>query len=272
MFSRSTHHHQAMATTFKVVIVGSDPVYARQAAAAAFAELDRLENLLSRHVENSDLARIHRLRAGQTTVVAPDTFECLSIALDIQAATGGAFDVAYGSATPIGSEPRFELDAVRHTVRVRADGVRLDLGGIGKGLALDRMAGLLQEWDLPSALLAASTSTLLALAAPAGERGWLVHIGPDHAPRKLLLTHRAISGSGTAVRGSHIIDPQTQRPADRRCRAWAAAPTGAVADALSTAFMILDAADIRAYCERHPGVAAYLQPTPTSDLLPLADP
>ena len=178
--ARHTLAHDCMATTFKLTVVHADPVYARQAAAAAFEELDRIEGRLSRYVEASDISRVNHLGRGQSTVVQRDTFDCLRIALEVQRDTQGAFDVAYGSAGPAPQGSRFELDAEDHAVRVLADGVRLDLGGIGKGFALDHMAALLADWDIESGLLAASTSTLLALQAAPGEAGWPIAFGPDH--------------------------------------------------------------------------------------------
>ena len=88
---------EAMATMFQITVAEPDAVYARQAAAAALAELEDVENRLSRYVETSDIFRINRLAPGQVTMVDPDTFQCLRIALEVQAATGGAFDVAYAS-------------------------------------------------------------------------------------------------------------------------------------------------------------------------------
>jgi len=246
-----------MATAFRLTLVHADPGYARQAGGAALAELDRIEARLSRYVETSDISRINRLERGQETVVQLDTFECLRIALELQQETGGAFDVAYGSPGPWSAGPRFELHAATHAVRVLADGVRLDLGGIGKGFALDRMAAILADWDIPAALLAASTSTLLAVGSPPGEDGWPIAFGPEANPQRVRLKNRAFSGSGTAVKGSHIVDPRTKQPAKGRLRAWAGALTGAVSDALSTAFMVMAEAEIRDYCRRHPEVSAY---------------
>ena len=101
-----------------------------------------------------------------------DTFQCLRIALDLYEDTGGAFDIAYGSTRSPKTMKSIELGARGCTARVLAEGVQLDLGGIGKGFALDRMAALLREWDMESALLQASASTVLALGAPRGEPGW----------------------------------------------------------------------------------------------------
>jgi len=260
---RHTLTCEAMATTFKVTVVHADPRYARQAGAAAVAELARIEGLLSRFVETSDISRINRLNRGQETVVQLDTFECLKAALGVQRETGGAFDVAYSSAGPGSAGPRFELNAQRHSVRALADGVRLDLGGIGKGFALDRMAAVLADWDVAAACLAASTSTILGIGAPPGEGGWAITFGPEHDLRRARLRGRAFSGSGTSAKGSHIIDPRTKRPVQGRFRAWAAAPTGATADALSTAFMVMTAAEIRDYCRRHAEVSAWWQDKPS---------
>ena len=163
--------------------------------------------------------------------------------------------------------PRFALDEAEHTVRVLADGVCLDLGGIGKGFALDRMAALLREWEIASVLLCASTSTLLALDPPPGEEGWAVEFGSDEAPQRLHLANGAFGASGIAVKGSHIIDPRTGRPAEGRFRAWAAAPTGAVADALSTAFMVMGEDEIRAYVSYHPEARAYVLASPAGALV-----
>jgi len=272
-----------MATVFRVTAIHADTFYARQAAAEALAELEGIENRLSRFVEGSDVRQINRLRPGEAALVTQDTFDCLRIALDVQSGTRGAFDVTYASAaatrhlppSPLAGEGsgvrgqlgqithllldgRLELDEASHRVRLLADGVRVDLGGIGKGFALDRMAAILREWDIESALLSASTSTHLALGPPPGQPGWPVRFGPDADPRHALLSGSALSASGKGEKGNHIIDPRTGRPAQRAFRAWAAAPTAAVADALSTAFMVMDQEEIRAFCREHPQVAAHV--------------
>jgi thiamine biosynthesis lipoprotein len=256
-----------MAAMFQVTIAEPDPIYARQAAAAALAELEQIENRLSRFVETSDIFRINRLTAGQATTVHPETFECLRIALAVQTATGGAFDVAYASTAKSADGPPIELIEPGCVVRVLADGPQLDLGAIGKGFALDRMATLLAEWEIGAALLSASTSSVLALDPPPGEQGWAIHVGSDTAPQRFWLAHQAIGASGTAVRGAHIIDPRTGRPAEGKFRTWAMAPTAAEADALSTAFMVMADHEVDDYCRRHPGISAHLLHTPTGELV-----
>ena len=246
-----------MATTFTVTIAYPDAIYARQAADVAFQELDRLERILSRHLGDSDIARINRLAAGQTLLVQPETLDCLQVALDAQRMTDGVFDISYGSTGQPSLPPPFELDAKAYTVRVRREGLRLDPGGIGKGFALDRMAALLADWEIESALLCASTSTFLALAPPPGEPGWSVTFGPDPHPRRVMLVRRAFSASGRSIRSDHIMDPRTRRPATGWERCWSAASSGALADALSTAFVAMGEEEIRACCSRHAEVSTW---------------
>jgi thiamine biosynthesis lipoprotein len=175
--------------------------------------------------------------------------------------------VAYASRRSANAGPPFRLNAEKHAVEVLADGLRLDLGGIGKGFALDRMAELLKDWGLSSVLLAASTSTRLAGKPPPGGAGWPVGIGPQHDAHHVKLSNRAVSGSGAAVRGRHIVDPKTGRPARDRFRTWAIASTAAMADALSTAFMVMSVEQIRTFCGRQPRVEAFLMESPNRPLV-----
>lgn len=252
-------HHEAMATTFAIVIADHPPEYARQAAAAAFRELDRLESELSRYVESSDIARANRLAPGETIRIGEDALHCLLLAADASLATHRAFDAAYASersADQPAEAPLFTLDPAAHTLTSHAARLHLDLGAIGKGYALDRMAAQLAEWAVTTACLQSGGSTALALAAPAGQTGWSIGIGDGATHRTLSLSHVALSGSGIAVRGAHLIDPRTGEPSAHTTRTWALAPTAALSDALSTAFFILPDADIAAFCKAHPHVGA----------------
>jgi len=275
--------HEAMATTFEVIIEHEDARYARQAAAAAFDEVDRLEGELSRFVENSDITRINNLPANEPLLLGLDAFECLRLSSRIYAETNGAFDITIGSlfscwrnedGTP--RKPSQEelnlarqhtgthlllLDEPEHTVQLLASPVQVDLGGVGKGYAVDRGAELLREWSIETALISGGYSSVLALDGPAGTKGWpLTLSNPDN--RKEILDHpclqsRALSGSGLQ-KGRHIIDPRTAQPVKGKYAAWASAPDAATADALSTAFMVMGQDEIRQYCSRHPDVSAMI--------------
>lgn len=251
--------HEAMATTFAITIADQSAHYARQAATAAWKELDRLESELSRYVQSSDISRANRLSLGDSTVIGEDTLNCLLLAAEIALSTGHVFNVAYASERAPGQPadaPAFTLDPAAHVLTSCVPRLHLDLGAIGKGFALDRMAALLAEWEIASACLQSGGSTALVLAPPLGHIGWAIGIGEGPTHRALTLSNTALSGSGLAVKGEHLIDPRTNRPPPRSERAWALAPNAAVSDALSTAFFVWSDAEIAAFCNVHPEIGA----------------
>ncbi|MHC4646870.1 MAG: FAD:protein FMN transferase [Planctomycetota bacterium] len=273
---------EAMATTFEIMIVHADGRYARQAANAAFDELDRLD------------ARINNLAADRPLIVDLDVFQCLKLAARIHDETSGAFDVTIGSLfrcwldedkklrSPSQEELEvarrhtgidlLQLDEAEHTVRLPTAGVQVDLGGIGKGYAVDRMADLLGDWSIRTALIHGGYSSVMGLDAPAEMKGWPVALrypGDDAQPAaRLLLENRALSGSGLQA-GRHIIDPRTARPVEGKLAAWACAPDAAGADALSTAFMVMAHEEIKQYCQCHPDTLVIV--LPESDAEPKND-
>jgi FAD:protein FMN transferase len=255
--------HEAMATQFRVVMAESDAEYAGQVARAAFEELDRIEGCLSRFIESSDVSRVNRLTAGRSTVVTPETFRCLQTAQQAKRLTRGAFDVGYASARKL-KQSVIALDARDSSVTALGNAVRLDLGGIGKGFALDHMATVLRQWDIGHAILWASSSTVLALGKPNSSAGWGVHFGPEADRQQVTLGRSSLSASGNSVKGRHIIDPRTGRARDGLKRCWASASSAAMADALSTAFMILSEDEIRHVCRRTSGATAFLLKTDDS--------
>jgi thiamine biosynthesis lipoprotein len=259
---RHRFSHEAMATVFEVHCAHDDRRYARQAADAAFGLVDRLEQELSRFIPNSDISRASALSAGESTRVSPTTLECLAVARHLYDTTGGAFDVSIGTGLP-----ELELDPDTFTVHARREGVRLDLGGIGKGYAIDRVSELLDEWEIPRALVHGGFSSVLALEPPPELEGWPLTLsapeGGDVLAR-LQARQRAFSASGTR-KGQHIVDPRTGRSTPQRA-AWVSVPrrlaTGgspaAVADALSTAFMLMSEPEIADLCRDGAGLEAWL--------------
>jgi thiamine biosynthesis lipoprotein len=272
--------HNAMATVFEIIVVHKDSHYAQQAAYAAFDELDKLERQLSRFVENSDISRINNLPANQPLLLGLEAFECLQLCVSLRDLTGGAFDVTIGSLmdcwlgedkilrTP--SEEQLEyarhrtglhlikLDEAEHTV-ILTSPAQIDLGGVGKGYAIDQMAKLLSDWSIDTVLINGGCSSVLAIGCPSGTKGWhLTLSNPDNSKQTLAnayLRDRAISGSGL-LKGLHIIDPHSAQPVKGKKAAWACAPTAAIADALSTAFMVMSPGQIGRYCSSHPDTSA----------------
>ena len=214
--------HEAMATVFEVHTAHSDERYAAQAAQDAFDLVDRLERELSRFLPNSDIGRINSLAAGERTQVSPSTMECLLIARHMFDLTGGAFDVSIGTGLP-----SLTLDPDGFSVGTAADGVRIDLGGIGKGYAVDLVADLLEEWGLSQTLVHGGFSSVLALEPPEGRDGWPLTLSDPAAPSIVLAhlsAHQTALGASGLRKGGHIVDPRTDQPPRGRRAAWAAVP------------------------------------------------
>lgn len=257
------HYHDAMACTWGLYLPADDQPYARQAAAAAFAELDRLEAVLSRFRPDSDISQLNRATAGQTVPVGPETRECLELAHQVQLATSGAFDVTYASTTPAADRPaaeRWQITADRRAIAILADGVQFDLGGIGKGYALDQLRVLLAEWDFDRGLLHGGQSTVLALGG--ADEPWRLPLRHPTNPEETLgtveLHDQALSGSGAILHGEHIQDPRRAVRPRHALATWAVAPQAALSDALSTALFVLEWAPVPAVCDTFAAGAAML--------------
>ena len=235
-------NHTAMATQFQVRIAGEEKDYAAQAAQAAFALTDNLESKLSRFRANSEISQIAQLIPGETLRLTEPVFACLVLAKTMELATRGAFSITPTTLKTQSTNPLWSLENFH--IRCDAGKLEFDLGAIGKGFALDRMAELLREWSCEKFLLVAGGSSILAGDAPPGSPGWSCGLGDDNAPQRFFLKNVSLSGSGLAVKGKHILDPRTGGPARRQNRAWALCDAAAESDALSTACMVLDETEI----------------------------
>jgi len=275
--------HQAMATTFEIFIVHDDNDCAQQAAIAAFEELDKIEAELSRFIENSDVSRINNLAANKPLVVGLDTFDCLKLCKCMHKETNGTFDVTVGMLMdcwfnkdrtmrkPSKAEldlarhncglDLIELDENNHTVKLKTAPIKIDLGGIGKGYAIDKMGRILRDWDIVTALLHSGSSSVLAIGAPEGKKGWPLTISNPLNHNEILtsfsLKDGAVGASGVQ-KGRHIIDPRSGQPIEGKLAAWSSADSAGACDALSTAFMILSGEEIEKYCRKHPKVSAFV--------------
>lgn len=256
--------HCAMATEFVLFVAEEDRRDGAAIAAEVFREIDRLENNLSRFVEGSDVYRINHARPGTRLHITPDTFNCLQLASALSHQTGGAFDITYASTRPRNGLMKdvLSLDENGLAVEMGAAGLTVDLGGIGKGYALDRIGTLLADWGMTHCLIHGGSSSLLALDPPAGYAGWPVGVGEGTQRIIVALNRQALGASGTEVRGEHIVDAREGRPARRAVstqQTWVTAPQAAVADALSTAFMVLSPEDVLACCASNREVGTLLQ-------------
>ncbi len=255
-----------MASPMRITVNARDAEHARTAASAAYARAIEVENALSDWQPNSAVCRLPE-HAGQPTVVTGDLATALEWSSAVQRATDGAFDPALGALTQLWREARASgtrpSDALAAQARARSgwshvrwngdtrtiefdcDGVRLDFGGIGKGLASTEALMTLEREGCLIALVSLDGDVACG-AAPNGRTGWRVRVdsGVDGDPGCLLsVTHCAVSTSGDrqqsmevdGERITHIIDPLTVAPRQGHFAATVVAPHGATADALATA-------------------------------------
>ncbi len=262
-------YHSGMGTTFEAILAEPNANYARQVSQAVFSEIDRLETCFSRFDPTSQIGIINRLTPGQSLSVCVDVYDCLTTAFLIQNQTKGAFDINFAATnrTPFKQrEIPVELKRLKHgffvecpknQIGLTEGGVDFDLGGIGKGFALDKALDILDDWSIDNALIHGGTSTVLAIGdAPIGrKKGWPVGVGgnwPVLKDFRVFLKSRALSGSGFEVKGGHIINPRTGQKASGHLGAWVSHPSAAIADALSTAFLVMDPLEVNSYCAEFP--------------------
>ncbi len=248
------HHftHDAMNTTFSVRLRGLERHIAQDMARECFELVDSLESHLSRFADGSDVARINRLGAGETLYLSEPCHECLLLALDAYGRTGGLFDItlgtriehhksgASGPLPPLAGTLTIHPDIPAVTCEV--PGRELDLGGIGKGFALDQLKLLLRGRDAPDALLAAGASSLLAF----GPSSWPADLSGECEKQRILLTNQALSASGTDIQGNHILHPDGPQamPELPSQRLWVVAETAVLAEIWSTALMLVTPQEI----------------------------
>lgn len=253
--------HEGMATTFHLRLVSVTEKLGRQVAAAAWSELVRLEQLLSRYVDGSDVSRINRAALGEPIRINADTMQCVRHALNMRSVTGSAFNPMLGAWTgeaghrppnsrlrAMGDAPDLLLNETELTATRTNEDMFLDLGGIGKGFAVDKLVEILRDWEVPAACIDAGGSTIFAFGQPEPHTAWQAQLAAHLVP----LENASIAGSGVSVKGDHILDGRTGIRYGRHTRVWAYAPTASEADALSTAFFAFSTAELEAFCTRHP--------------------
>ncbi len=245
--------HEAMNTTFTLRLIGNDPDFLAGMARECFELLDNLETKLSRFIDGSDVFRINHMQAGETLYLSEPCHQCLLLAMQAHVQTGGLFDITLGTRiqhrkAKAGTPPpplagRLVIHPDVAAITCEAPGRELDLGGIAKGFALDQMAALLLDWGVGSALLAAGASSLLAV----GPQAWPVELAGALEARQLVLSNASLSASGTDVQGHHIVHPSGEATGETYLsdRVWAIARTATLAEAWSTALVLMSRDEVR---------------------------
>ncbi len=277
-----------MGTRIGVEVWHQDETQAQQAIDAVLDEFHRLDQALSPYIESSELFKVNRDAAQQPVVISKEFFNLLNISLDYSQLTDGAFDITFASigyqydyrkgvkpsdqaiarALPLINYRLIKLDPTSLSVHFERPGVRIDLGGIAKGYAVDRGIQVLQDHGIEHALVSAGGDSRLL----GDHRGRPWHIGIQ-APRKkqalaavLPLSETAISTSGDyeryferdGVRYHHIISPKTGRSAGELRSVTVLGPNATRTDALSTSVFVLGLGDGLALIDRLPDVEAVI--------------
>ncbi|PYQ49966.1 MAG: FAD:protein FMN transferase [Acidobacteria bacterium] len=289
------HRYEAsrmsMACAYAIVAYGEDAGALPRIVEAAFDEVDRIDRLMSHYKPESPLSRLNREAARGPVEVDPELFDFLAESLRYGRESDGAFDITVGplmkawgffrggGRVPDSAElatlrekvgyRHVVLDARAHTIHFDRPGIELDLGGIAKGYAVDRVVALLRREHVAAALVSSGGSTIYGLGAPPGEAAWSVDVQDPADPGRVALTvrlkDRALSVSGSyeksferdGVTYSHIMDPRTARPVQGVLSVAVLADSGTEGDALDDAFFVQGVEATRRWLRRRAGTEAW---------------
>lgn len=258
-----------MGTRCYVQLWVDDPDKGNAAIDAVMDELRRIDNLMSHYKPESQLSQINAHANDYPVQVDKELFDLIKLSTHYSQITDGAFDITYASvgylynyrehvrptesqieaALPAVNWRNLILDEEHHTVRFGHPGMRIDLGGIGKGYAADRGAEILKARGISNAIVTAGGDT--RIVGDRRGRPWLVAIRHPDNPAKVVtripLADCGVSTSGdyerffdeAGVRYHHIIDPHTGHSASKVRSATIIAPTATQTDGMSkTAFVL----------------------------------
>ncbi len=284
-----TDGRYVMGTVLEITLVTADGEPARRALAESFAEAERLEALFTTWDPESELSRLNRAAGGDPRAVSADLARLLGLAREYGELTRGSFDVTVGPLVELWAEAArrnalpspAELGAARSRVgyqhirvldgpraALAEPGVAVNLGGVAKGYAVDRLRAILARYGIENALLNFGQSSTWAVGRPADGPGWrLLARGPgEDFLGVLTLEDRALSVSGSlgqwveiaGRRYGHVLDPRTGEPLPQRRQAMVVARDATLAEALSKAVLVLGEREGLALVEAQEGCEALL--------------
>jgi FAD:protein FMN transferase len=258
-----------MGTRIYVECWDTDAAHGEASIDAVMAEMRRIDELMSHYKPESELSKINMEAADHPVQVDKELFDLIKLSTHYSEITEGAFDITYASvgylynypnhvkpteteikaALPAVNWRNMQFDEAHHTVAFEHKGMRIDLGGIGKGYAVDRGIDILQKRGIQHAVVTAGGDTRI-IGDHMG-RAWLVAIRHPDDPNKVVtripLSDAAMSTSGDyeryfdekGVRYHHIIDPKTGHSASKVRSATVIGPTATQTDGMSkTAFVL----------------------------------
>lgn len=264
-----------MGTMFDIVAYHSSRSTAERAIAGALTEIDRLDRVMSHFMSDSELSRLNRDARHGFVAVDRSLYDVIEESIKVSRLSNGKFDVTIAPLTKIwkdaqtdGQRPstaeiaaakrcvgyeRIDL-APPNRIRFRSDCLQVELGGIGKGYAVQRAVAILHSSGIRDAVVNGGGSSIAAIGAPPGANGWPVRL-PTRASLapELLLRDNALS---TSQQDGGIIDPLTAVPPPSKTTITVIAPSATVADALSTALVLMTKAEGAKLTRRFAGVTA----------------
>lgn len=274
-------------TEFNLIFFAPDEKRAESTKKAVYARLDSLNTVMSDYLDGSEINRLSATAGnGEWVPVSADLFSVLQKAVTIARASDGLFDPTVGPLAqlwrravrrkvfPAKKDIRqahrlvnfrlVEMDSVALRVRLKRAGMRLDVGGIGQGFAIDEGMKVLRERGIRSALLDIGGDILVS-DAPPGERGWRIQAGVAPDTTTLWLENAAITTSGAAYRFlehngrrySHLLNPRTGLGLRHHVRTTVLAPDGVRADALAKVFGVAGIRRGKRLLKRFPGVQVW---------------
>ncbi len=276
----------AMGTMFDIVAYHASGTDAQRAVGRAMDEIVRLDRVMSHYKIDSDLSRLNRDARRNAVTVDPSLYDVIVRSLDVSRRSEGAFDVTFAPLLDVWKRARAEgrrpsgaeIDAARtcvgywhveasppNRIRFDADCIKIELGGIGKGYAVERAIEVLRSAGIANALVNAGGSSIAAIGAPPGREGWPVELaGSVSGSRTLLLRNESLSTSQqnpspTTLESAgtgDIVDPHGGVPVAGTTIVSVVAPGATVADALSTALLILPVDQAAAFLDQFDGVSA----------------
>ena len=275
-----------MGTVYEIAVYDNQPERASQAIDKAFAEIVRLDAMLSNYKPESDLSRLNRSAHNHAEKVPADLYRVIEESERYSKVSGGKFDITVaplvdlwkaalrGEPVPTEAEQQKLRACVGYEkielippdrVEFHSPCMRIDVGSIGKGYAVDRAVEILRANGIVNALVDAGQSTIYGMGAPPGKSAWEVHLRDpsNRVDPQVMLRENSVSTSeqtpasllGIETAG-HIIDPYSGKPLKTKYALSIVAQTGTASDALSTTLLLVGPAKGKPIVKSIPAAAA----------------